>query len=186
MIQWDAGDSNSAFTAVVGETSPNLDLTHYIYENISSGEQYQFNYFAVNIYGAGPVSDTQVIQAANNPARMEAPTVTLEPGLLYRVSFSAPHPGGVGIEIEEYEIVFRKKDLTFEKIAQCDGLSADVISNHYCEVNLSILIDPSTFALELNDEVVVKARARNFNDFGLQSPESKGGALIVTRPSAPT
>ena len=186
VIEWDAGDSNNAFSAIVGEASPNLDLSHYVYDNISSGTSYQFRYYAVNVHGPGPVSDTQVIQAANNPARMEAPTVTLEPGLLYKVSFTAPHSGGLGIAIEEYEIVFRRKDLTFATIAQCDGTSQTVIDDLACEVDLSLLVDPATFALELDDEVVVMARARNFNGVGLQSPESTNGALIVTKPEPPT
>ena len=54
---------------------------------------------------------------------MEAPVVTLEPGLLYKVTFVQPNTGGVGIEISEYEIVFRQKDGIFSQIAQCDGTS---------------------------------------------------------------
>ena len=54
---------------------------------------------------------------------MEAPQVTLESGLVYRVSFTAPHAGGVGIEILEYEIVFRRKDGDFASLSQCDGTS---------------------------------------------------------------
>ena len=52
-------------------------------------------------------------------------------------------------------------------------------------MHLNLLIDTTTFALELNEEVVVKARASNFNGFGLQSPESTAGALIVALPEAP-
>ena len=33
--------------------------------------------------------------------------------------------------------------------------------------------------------MVVMARAKNFNGFGLQSPESSQGALIVAKPLAP-
>ena len=53
----------------------------------------------MNIHGKGEVSDTVVIKAANNPARMVAPIVTLGPGLLYKVSFTKPNTGGIGIEI---------------------------------------------------------------------------------------
>ena len=67
----------------------------------------------------------------------------------------------------------------------CDGTAASTLTNLYCEVSLSLLIDPVTMNLEFDDEVVVKARAKNFNGFGLQSLESSGGALIVAAPSAP-
>ena len=48
-----------------------------------------------------------------------------------------------------------------------------------------MLIDPLSFALELGDEVVVMASAKNFNGYGLQSPASAAGALIVAKPEAP-
>ena len=56
----------------------------------------------------------------------------------------------------------------------------------YCEVDLAKLIDPLTFALKLGEEVVAKVSAKNFAGYGLSSPESSGGALIVAKPSAPT
>ena len=121
VIQWDAGDSNNPFTPLVGDTLSSLALSHTIYDNVDSGNEYKFNYYAINLHGDGEVSDTFSIQAANNPSRMEAPTVTLETGLLYKVSFIAPNPGGVGILIVEYEVEFRKKDSTFAAIAACDG-----------------------------------------------------------------
>ena len=99
---------------------------------------------------------------------MEAPSVTLEAGLNYRVNFEAPHSGGLGIEIEEYEIIFRKKDGEFITIlSECNGTSQTVRDDLACEVNLSYFTDPSTFALILGDEVIVKARAKNFNGYGL-------------------
>ena len=97
----------------MGVKTPSLALTYTIEENLESGKSYSFNYFAVNIHGSGEVSDTVVIQAANNPARMVAPIVTLEPGLLYKVSFTKPNTGGVGIPIEEYAIIFRQKSGIF-------------------------------------------------------------------------
>ena len=127
VIQWDAGDDTSTtFTALVGESIPSLELSHTIHDDIESGKSYRFNYYAINLHGAGPVSDTLIVQAANNPARMEAPIVTLEPGLIYKVSFIAPYSGGVGITIEEYEIVIRQKDGTFTMLSQCDGTSLTV------------------------------------------------------------
>lgn len=69
--------------------------------------------------------------------------------------------------------------------SMCDGQSETVKTDLYCEVSLSLLIDPSTFNLELSDEVVAKVRAKNFNGFGLESPESTSGALIVSTPEAP-
>ena len=42
----------------------------------------------------------------------------------------------------------------------------------YCEVDLAYLIDPLTFALKINDEVVAKVSAKNFAGYGLSSPES--------------
>lgn len=116
---------------------------------------------------------------------MDSAVVTLQSGLVYRVTFVAPHPGGLGIEITSYEIVFKRQDGDFQVIPQCDGSSQTVIDNLYCEVNLSLLIDPVTFALELGNEVVVKVRAENFNGFGLSSIESELGALIVASPMAP-
>lgn len=107
VIQWDAGDINNGFSALVGEASPSLAMDHTVYDNVISGGQYSFSYFAVNIHGAGEASDIQVIQAANNPSRMEAPLITLQSGLLYRVTFVEPNSGGVGIEITEYEVVFK-------------------------------------------------------------------------------
>ena len=81
-----------------------------VYEGIESGKEYRFTYYAINLHGSGLASDPLSIKAANKPSRMDAPTVTLQAGLLYEISFASPNPGGVGIVIEAYEIVFRRKD----------------------------------------------------------------------------
>ena len=52
---------------------------------------------------------------------MDAPTVTLQAGLLYEVSFTQPNTGGTGIAIDAYEIVFRCKDGEYVTLTACDG-----------------------------------------------------------------
>lgn len=58
MIQWDEGDALAIdFTTLVGDPVSSLELGHTIYENISSGQEYRFKYYAVNTHGAGETSD---------------------------------------------------------------------------------------------------------------------------------
>ena len=52
---------------------------------------------------------------------MESPSVTLRSGLLYEINFAKPNPGGVGINIEAYELVFRRKDGEYATTAACNG-----------------------------------------------------------------
>ena len=61
-----------------------------------------------------------------------------------------------------------------------------MIDNLGCDVALSILTDSATLGLTLGEEVIVKARAKNFNGFGEYSQNSVGGALIVSTPFSPT
>ena len=57
VIQWDAGDSLSPFTTLIGSPTASLVLSHTIYDNIESGKEYRFRYYAVNLHGDGPASD---------------------------------------------------------------------------------------------------------------------------------
>lgn len=82
---------------------------------------YKFKYFARNIHGDGEESDEFAITAATEPTQMSKPTVTLESGLKYRVSFEEPNSGGTGVAITEYEILFKKSDGTFDATPECDG-----------------------------------------------------------------
>ena len=52
---------------------------------------------------------------------MDAPSVTFESGLLYKVSFMQPNSGGIGIALEAYEIVFKRKDGQYASLLACDG-----------------------------------------------------------------
>lgn len=117
--------------------------------------------------------------------------------LQYRVTIVAPHSGGAGVSIEEYEISFKPKDSdTFVPVpgaAECDGSSGHIVttppadpSNLHCDVSLATLT-ASPFLLQRGDVVLAKVRARNVLDYGLLSSASDadGAALIVSVPITP-
>ena len=147
MILWDAGLGTGPFAALIGDSTPNLDLSQLITDSITSGTVYTFKYLARNIHGDGIASDPFEITAATEPTQMGKPTVTLETGLKYRVSFEQPNTGGSGVAITEYSVLFRKSDGTFEAISECDGTAQAVLDNLYCEADLSSLTDATTFNL---------------------------------------
>jgi hypothetical protein len=120
---------------------------------ITSGRNYQFKYAARNIHGTGVQSDSFLVIAATVPAKMNTPTVTLQAGLKYRITFIKPSSGGSDVPIDAYEIVLLKKDgFTFASVPECDGTSTTVKTNLYCDADLSSLVNtPSGFSLDQGD-----------------------------------
>ena len=72
---------------MIGDSVNQLNLEFMFISGITSGGNYQFKYAARNIHGMGEQSDPFLLIAATVPAKMNTPTVTLQTGLKYRVTF---------------------------------------------------------------------------------------------------
>jgi hypothetical protein len=105
--------------------------------------------------------------------------------LQYRVSVTAPYPGGAGVALEEFTIRLATSSGAFAALSECDGASAGFRADLYCDVDLATLT-AAPFSLALGDEVRAEARAGNSLGFGAYSAASSGGGLIVAVPAAPS
>lgn len=87
-----------------------------------------------------------------------------------------------GLEITEYEVLFRKSDGTYMATPSCLGNDTNVIRLRYCSV--TFLTFRNDFGLVLNDPIIAKIRAYNAYGWGLYN-ENTAGAVVKTEPKKP-
>lgn len=93
---------------------------------------YKFKVRARNIYDYGDFSEIYTVEASDLPGKPIIPTVSLT-GTDVIVSWEAPSSHFA--EIEQYEILFMKKDGTFVPYTlRCDGSLSAIVAATSCAV----------------------------------------------------
>ena len=161
-----------------------LDLSAIKITGVISGSSYLFQYRAINAVGPSAWSPTSIaIKAAAIPSQMSAPVLS-QSSTKMRFTWSAASENGD--PITSYTLyIYSKSSLTFTSAsANCDGTSATIIQNLYCEIDFSIL--KSSYGYSDLDIPQAKIAAANSYGSSILSSQSASTAMIAKVPNKPT
>jgi len=178
-ISWDAliDDGGSAITSYLLEEETTLGsgvwnalqgdvgleslLTSFTKTGLTSGYQIFVRVTAYNTYGAGTSSSTVTLTASDVPDAPAAPVISLS-NTFCRITFTAPLDNSESITA--YLVEIEKSDGTFLETSYCDGSDLTVISQMYCEVPMTTIIDSTIYNIASGATII--ARVSAFNAFG--------------------
>jgi hypothetical protein len=149
---------------------------------LTSGTTYDFKIEAKNEYGYSTYSSTLSLLAAHIPA-VPTGVVTEIVGSSVKVQWSLSTTNGS--PITAYKVFVKQSGsstYTLES-GDCDGTDATVISNSYCNINISTLL-ASPYNIVGGDSIDAKVVATNTYGDSVQS-DSGNGAVYTTLPDAP-
>ena len=93
-------------------------------------------------------------------------------------------PNNRNSAINKYFIEIRNKLTTLwpEEQTYCDGTNAEVVTNRYCSIPMTVL-SSSPYSLSRGDLVVVRITAHNANGWGTVSSPNSYGSTVRTVPA---
>lgn len=180
-LEWNEG-SGTTFKEVAGATSDNLN--RIVSVTTTPGTTYTFRFKVRNIFGwSSGFSPTSTVLSAKAPATPGV-AVTSISGLHVKIDWTAPSSNAA--TITSYRVEIKAKDNSFkQETIACDGSKSTIISATECLIPLTTLIG-SNFLLERGNLVVARVTATNIIGTSLPSPLNTTGALIQTKPLAPS
>jgi hypothetical protein len=155
--------------------------TQYTVLGLEFGKTYQFRVQAINSHGYSDYSEVLQLLCAHVPAKPATPVTNT---VNENVVVSWYEPSAHGSPILSYQVFIRKKDGTFHFAdADCDGSTAEALSNFLCSIPLTTLIE-APYSLTLLNSVYAKIVATNYYGDSEESL-SGNGAKIFLVPDAP-
>jgi hypothetical protein len=130
---------SSAYTATSYLTSP-ADPRQVL----TAASTYRWRVRAQNTQGWGDYSSPISILAAGVPSQMAMVTVTDNPDSpTIRIAWTKPSENGSPVAAYEVKMLSKTAGVYFEALGVCDGSSASVMTNLYCDVPMATLVsDP--------------------------------------------
>ena len=181
IVYWDAG--NGAFIELVGETSQFTATTYTITTGITTGSTYQFKIKAVNKWGTGSFSPTNLsVLAASVPLQMTSPVTSIQAsdgGV--KIDFIKPDERGS--PITAYKIEVKDSLGSFKQdLVNCDGSLSSIVTSLSCVIPMSSLRG-LTFNLAFS--ALVEARVTAVNSIGESTPSEvdSSATTICTEPT---
>jgi hypothetical protein len=156
-IKFDSG--TGSWTDVTGGDGDfQLALEYLLTTGITGGVSYQFTVRAHNAHGWGQESDILIVVAAESPQQMDPPTTFIN-NIFVKVEWLPAVSNGS--PITEYKVFVKNRIGQFlQENTYCNGAVEPVLSQHFCEIPMSVLVQPP-YALEFDDEVVAYLTASN-------------------------
>ena len=110
--------------------------------------------------------------------------VTEVVGANVRISWEAAYSGGIGIDVQSYQILIKDKQGNMvEDLDNCNGANDPAITlNLECFIPMISLVNPETYDLDQGDLLVAQIAARNEKGQGSFSGTNIIGALIEKIP----
>lgn len=135
------------------------------------------------MWGWGPYSALLNVTPSAAPDQM-APVVTSVELSAGDVVFNWTAPNNNSAEITAYKIeILDQAGLNWQQeTTDCDGTSPFVVGNRSCVIPMSVFY-AAPFSLALDDLIVVRASAYNFNGWGPTSVPNTVGAMVRTVPT---
>jgi len=169
-LTWSAGSSNGGSTiteyrisqAVQGGSFSVLASTantNYLVTSLTSGTTYEFKVEAKNEYGYSSHSSTLSLLAAYIPA-VPTSVTTVNDGSSVKIAWSLSTTNGSPITAYKVYVKQSGSSAYTQESSDCDGTSASVISNEYCNINLSTLL-ASPYNIVGGDSIHAKVVATN-------------------------
>lgn len=146
----------------MGVTTPFTGLTTTV-NSLSSGTTYYFKIRAQNAQGWGDYSASFAILAAEKPSQMSAVGVTDNSDTTVRVAWSAATANGSPVTKYRIQLVHSDGTTTSENTSACDGSDATVISNLYCDIQMSVF---TSSPYSLTRGTLIKATVEAYNVYG--------------------
>ena len=168
-IYWDHGTNKVDWALLQSVTdNGNSTISYLKTSSISKGITYYFKYRGNNIYGSGVFSDYGSILAADVPAQVSQPTLTLS-GTNVIISWSIPDSKGSTILM--YKVMFfNKTSSTYQEVSSLWGLStSNPITTTSWTVKMSSFI--SQLGYTIGQKLLVEVAAYNMKGWGLPSDE---------------
>jgi hypothetical protein len=127
---------------------------------LTAGTTYEFKVESKNEYGYSAYSSTLSLLCATIPAVPASVVTTYSHGSTVNVAWSLSTTNGSPITAFK---VFIKQNgsttYTLESV-DCDGTSATVIANNYCDINIGTLL-ASPYNTAVSDSIYAKVSATN-------------------------
>lgn len=172
---------DSAWIDAQGLSPLSTDREATIDDNIQTGELYDFQVRARNVYDWGAFSATTSFKAAKVPADITNAIVTSYSGTKVRFVWEIPHNGG--LPITSYLVEFVHGNNSFVTSSEC--VPQELTSTtEYCEVKMLTFFD--TFSLPVNTTIQAQVKAENELDYANNySPLNTIGATVKRKPLVP-
>lgn len=152
-LQYNGGDPSTTYVTVIGENPESL-LQTYTKNGLTTDVWYSFKYRVANKFGWGPFSSSSTFLTAILPDQVPDPTFQVVGDTSVRIQWTAPTNGGNAFI--NYAIYIRESDLSTysTETTYCDGSSATIISNQYCDIPF-VILRASPFSLPLDALITV-------------------------------
>jgi hypothetical protein len=135
-LQWDMGTSGSEWQTLIGEVPFTTSDTYTINGGLITGQSYQFQYRAKNVFGWGEWSDSAYVLAASLPDT-SSPVVTTLEGSNVKLSWSANTLEN-GSTITEYLINIITSEETFVEDELCNGADLETVNSKTCTIPMEM------------------------------------------------
>lgn len=164
-VLWDQG--TNTWASYSNTSTQSVTLT-----SLSVGDLYGISIAAVNTLGQGPQSTPIYIIAASNPDRMNHVSTSLV-STSVRITWTAPTSNGA--TIDSYQIlILERLSYTFKEFKDvCNGSAALAISNLYCDIPMSYIINNLNY--QAGQLIIAKALAHNSIGWSVESLENQAG-----------
>ena len=159
--QWTrVGTTGDSLTTTATITSPEVEIV--------LGQQYTFRWSAKNIFGTSNPSPTTDILAANEPAQMDPPTLTLSNTYVV-ITWVAPNNRGSAIT--KYRVTFLDKaDNTYKEVESFCGLSE---SSHTTGTTCAVPMAGFGTILGYSKGELLKVKVQAYNVIGYSTPSNE-------------
>jgi len=169
-LTWSAGASNGGSTITEYRVSKaeqggsfsvlaSTASTSYQATSLTAGTTYEFKIEAKNEYGYSSHSSTLSLLCAHIPT-VPAGVATSIVGSTVKVEWTLSSTNGSPITAYKIYVKQSGSSTYTQESSDCDGTSATVISNKYCNINLSTLV-ASPYLIVGGDSIHAKVIATN-------------------------
>jgi len=182
-LQWREAAGPDVWVDVQGQDGAHSTaLAGSVSTSVTGGEAYLFRLAAANIHGWSGYSSELSVVASGVPDEPDPPSTTLD-SLTVKIAWTAPGANYGGITAYKLAVV-DSGGTAIEEEANCDGSTAPVLAQLYCQVPMTRLRD--VYGLARGDLVQAQVRAQGRNGWGAWSSLNSAGVTVQTEPGPMT
>jgi hypothetical protein len=180
-LQWREAGGSDPWVDLQGQAGAHTTaLTGSATTGVAGGQTYLFRLAAANAHGwSGHTAELTVV-ASGAPDQPSAPTTSLD-SLTVRITWAAPGDNYGGILAYKVAVV-DSGGAPSEESTYCDGASAPILADRYCQVPMTHL--RASYGLARGDLVEAQVQALGRNGWSAWSALNTAGVTVQTEPGA--